>query len=161
MLILSRQIISRGFLFRQTYVCNEVMIPECKTMPYNWTRLPNFLAHKTQGFARISFQQYIPLIRTNCSEQLVFFLCALTLPICVDGKNIPHPVLPCRSVCEAVKRECLPSLLRLGSKWPSKQKPYNCSFLPTYNEGVCVSPSSFTNNIAQVRSNTTRQSNGG
>ena len=138
-----RDVSSRSFYLPS---CKEITVPQCKSLPYNKTLLPNSLSHTTQFYVWISFQQYIPLIHTNCSTQLVFFLCAMSLPICVNKSQspfgTPHPVLPCRSVCEAVKQECLPTLRRFNETWPQEQE-FNCSLLPDFKKSICISPSSF------------------
>ena len=120
--------------------CELISIPQCRSMPYNMTRFTNSFDQFDQMVANRSFQQYDALIATNCSKDLVFFLCAKSVPFCFSGQGLPHPILPCRSVCQRVKRDCMPVIRRSGGKWPKK---HDCSLLPEYGTSVCITPQAF------------------
>lgn len=116
-------------------ICRDIL-------PYNFTRLPNYLKHKTTTAVveALNNHEYQTLITTNCSSDLVFFLCVLHFPICVQG--IRGPVLPCRSLCNKVRRECLPTIKSFNESWP---KNIDCDNFPIYEKGVCIKKISLHN----------------
>ena len=67
-----------------------------------------------------------------CFEDLLFFVCTLFNPICF--KNHPN-VLPCRSECRAVKKQCKDTINKSQLKWPALM---NCNNLPEYETAVCL-----------------------
>lgn len=108
----------------------------CKDiLPYNLTRLPNYLKHHTTDAiaAALDNKEISILIQTNCSTDLAFFLCVLHFPICVQGFR--GPVLPCRNLCNKVRQECTPTITRYGKKWPEE---IHCGNFPVYEKGVCM-----------------------
>lgn len=134
-----------AMLFFTAEASNPLSIPrDCKpfsysickdVLPYNFTRLPNFLKHKTTTAVNnaLDHNNYQTLITTNCSDDLVFFLCVLHFPICVQG--ITGPVLPCKSLCSKVRYECLPTIRSYNETWP---KNIDCDNFPIYEKGVCI-----------------------
>lgn len=116
--------------------CEEIKIPMCLNMPYNLTRLPNLLHHSTQENAQLAVDQFELLRWTKCSDQLEFFLCAMYAPICTR-EFLSEAIPPCRSVCESARRGCEPLLARFSIPWPSNLE---CSSLPLYDRGVCITP---------------------
>lgn len=116
--------------------CQMVNVSMCsRILPYNLTKLPNHRRHYTQTEVRdfLESEDVTKLVKTGCSADLVFFLCVLHLPICV--KEFQSPVLPCRKLCEKVKRECLPTIKNYGREWPSY---IECHRFPNYEKGVCM-----------------------
>ena len=125
--------------------CEPISVPLCRSLPYNLTRFPSTL-HLSQSTAGKNLQKYDSLIRTNCSKYLMFFLCTQSLPICLEAEGLPHPIMPCRSVCQKVKQDCMPAIRRLGgTEWP---RDHDCSLLPEDRAAVCLSPDSFVNNAS-------------
>ena len=119
--------------------CEPISVPLCRSLPYNLTRFPSTL-HLSQSTAGKNLQKYDSLMRTKCSKYLVFFLCTQSLPICLEAEGLPHPIMPCRSVCQKVKQDCMPAIRRLGGKWP---RNHDCSLLPEKRAAVCLTPDSF------------------
>lgn len=117
--------------------CESVKIPLCRNMPYNRTRMPNLMHHSTQENAILAVEQYEVLAKTSCSEMIVFYLCSLYAPICTGMDFQTDAVPPCRSVCERVKTDCEPLLNRYNVSWP---EAFDCSELPQYDRGVCITP---------------------
>lgn len=110
--------------------CEPIRIPTCKDVPYNETIMPNLLNHKTQEDARMELRQFSPLVATQCSKQLPFFLCSMYAPVCtVLTKAVP----PCRALCHRVRTECEISMNDIGFKWP---ETLNCEEFPV--SGLCV-----------------------
>ncbi|KAJ8253136.1 hypothetical protein GJAV_G00209530 [Gymnothorax javanicus] len=116
--------------------CEPVRIPMCKLMPWNMTKMPNHLHHSTQANAVLAIEQFEGLIGTQCSPELLFFLCAMYAPICtLDFQH--DPIKPCKSVCERAKWGCEPVMKRYNHAWPESLA---CEELPVYDRGVCISP---------------------
>ncbi|XP_006825063.1 secreted frizzled-related protein 3-like [Saccoglossus kowalevskii] len=116
--------------------CEPIDIPMCKTMAYNKTRMPNLLHHSTQENAKLAIEQFEPLVNTNCSEYLLFFLCSMYAPICtVEFQTDAIP--PCKTVCLNAKRGCEPIMNEHNVDWPDYLA---CDDLPLYDRGVCISP---------------------
>ncbi|XP_064101578.1 frizzled-9-like isoform X1 [Macrobrachium nipponense] len=115
--------------------CERITIPMCMEMPYNTTRMPNFLGHFSQAEAAIQVHEFMPLVDIGCSHFLRFFLCSLYAPMCtpVVGTAIPS----CRSICLEVKSKCLPVLRSFNFSWPAALE---CSRLPTPGgaDGLCM-----------------------
>ncbi|KAJ8416920.1 hypothetical protein AAFF_G00327980 [Aldrovandia affinis] len=116
--------------------CEPVRIPMCKSMPWNITKMPNHLHHSTQANAVLAIEQFEGLLGTQCSEDLLFFLCAMYAPICtIDFQH--DPIKPCKSVCERAKCGCEPVMKKYNHTWPESLA---CEELPVYDRGVCISP---------------------
>lgn len=107
--------------------CEEITIPMCKEIGYNFTRLPNQFNHETQDEAGLEVHQFWPLVKIQCSPDLRFFLCSMYTPICMDTYTRPLPA--CRSVCERARLGCLPVMQKYGFEWPKRM---SCSKLPEY-----------------------------
>lgn len=100
------------------------------------TKMPNHLHHSTQANAVLAMEQFEGLLGTNCSPDLLFFLCAMYAPICtIDFQH--EPIKPCKSVCERARAGCEPILVRYSHAWPDSLA---CDELPVYDRGVCISP---------------------
>ncbi|XP_054492694.1 secreted frizzled-related protein 3 [Agelaius tricolor] len=130
LLLLGRPPAARGA------ACEPVRIPLCKPLPWNMTKMPNHLHHSTQANAVLAMEQFEGLLGTNCSPDLLFFLCAMYAPICtIDFQH--EPIKPCKSVCERARAGCEPVLVRYSHAWPDSLA---CDELPVYDRGVCISP---------------------
>lgn len=137
--------------------CQSITLPQCKSMPYNLTRFPNDFKHRGPEEVKQSFQdhKYDILLKTKCSDQLMFYLCAKLFPICIDSimtnpspnpttpSHFSKPIQPCRSVCRKVKRDCLPTIRALNETWPENDPIHDCDLLPQYDKDVCISPKAF------------------
>lgn len=125
--------------------CEQIRIPVCQGMPYNMTRMPNLMHHSTQENARLAIGVYDGLLRQNCSEDLLFFLCSMFAPICT-----PHfqkeAIPPCRAVCERAKKGCEPVMNRYNFSWPTT---LDCDSLPEYDKGVCVEPDAIVSSMPE------------
>ena len=109
--------------------CEPIEIKKCQNLGYNYTRMPNGLGQERQVDADMELNTYVPLIETNCSRQVLFFLCAVYVPMC--NQRIPtKPILPCESMCRAVEMRCEGILVSFGFEWPEN---LNCSRFPRQN----------------------------
>lgn len=107
--------------------CQEITIPMCKDIGYNFTSLPNQFNHESQEEAGLEVHQFWPLVKIECSVDLRFFLCSMYTPICME--NYQHPVPACRSVCERARLGCLAVMAKHGFPWPARM---NCERFPEY-----------------------------
>ncbi|KAJ0022652.1 hypothetical protein NQD34_014786 [Periophthalmus magnuspinnatus] len=105
--------------------CQEIAVPLCKGIGYNYTYMPNQFNHDTQDEAGLEVHQFWPLVEIQCSPDLKFFLCSMYTPICLEDYKKPLP--PCRSVCERAKAGCAPLMRQYGFPWPDRMK---CDLLP-------------------------------
>nr|XP_056713688.1 frizzled-8 [Euleptes europaea] len=105
--------------------CQEITVPLCKGIGYNYTSMPNQFNHDTQDEAGLEVHQFWPLVEIQCSADLRFFLCSMYTPICLEDYKKPLP--PCRSVCERAKAGCAPLMRQYGFAWPDRMR---CERLP-------------------------------
>lgn len=68
--------------------------------------------------AEARIQDFLPLVQTNCSPLLKFFLCSLYAPMCTElvGETLTIPA--CKSMCLQVKAKCEPLLQTFNFEWP-------------------------------------------
>ncbi|GAB6028324.1 frizzled receptor [Chamberlinius hualienensis] len=109
--------------------CEEITIPMCRGIGYNYTSLPNQFNHDTQEEAGLEVHQFWPLVEIQCSPDLKFFLCSMYAPICMEDYKYPLPA--CRSVCERARSGCAPLMRQYGFAWPERM---NCDKLPEYGD---------------------------
>lgn len=110
-------------------VCQEISVPLCRGIGYNYTYMPNQFNHDTQDEAGLEVHQFWPLVEIQCSPDLRFFLCSLYTPICLEDYKKPLP--PCRSVCERAKAGCAPLMRQYGFPWPDRMR---CDLLPVQGD---------------------------
>lgn len=109
-------------------VCEPIRIDSCRGVGYNKTGMPNSIGHELQQDAELQFQTFVPLIQYGCSSQLKFFLCSVYVPMC--NEKVPENILPCRPLCESVRKRCQPVLLEFGFMWPPA---LDCDRFPSEN----------------------------
>ena len=120
--------------------CENIKIDECKTLGYNATTPLDMYSDVARNLEY--GKNYIKFVsRYACSKNALFFLCSVYSPICFE--NSPEPILPCRSLCEQVKRNCSRYIKLAYLHWPKELK---CDSLPEYHNGFCVTPNAFTSN---------------
>ncbi|MBN3322511.1 FZ10B protein, partial [Atractosteus spatula] len=109
--------------------CQHIVIPLCKDIGYNMTRMPNLMGHEDQGEAAIKLHEFAPLIEFGCHSHLKFFLCSLYAPMCTEQVSTPIPA--CRVMCEQARQKCSPIMEQFSFKWPDS---LDCSKLPNKND---------------------------
>ena len=108
----------------------------CHGLGYSLVQMPNYFKYETQKEAEERIEDYTQLVNVDCSPSLQFFLCVLYVPPCVINMN--HIILPCREVCEEVRRGCEPKLIAAGYPWPPIMA---CKQFPLYGKkGFCLKP---------------------
>lgn len=114
--------------------CRPLQFASCRKLGYNETR-PLEDVYRSTPMQEL--RQYIKMIdRIRCSPDALFFLCTVYSPVCFQ--QYTTRVLPCRSVCERVRRGCMPFVQMAGFSWPYE---LDCQGFPEYNTGVCIRPS--------------------
>ncbi|XP_010894022.1 frizzled-10 [Esox lucius] len=109
--------------------CQQIVIPLCKDIGYNMTRMPNLMGHEDQNEAAIKLHEFAPLIEYGCHTHLKFFLCSLYAPMCTEQVSTPIPA--CRVMCEQARQKCSPIMEKFTFQWPDS---LDCSRLPTKND---------------------------
>ncbi|CAL8261007.1 unnamed protein product [Merluccius merluccius] len=132
--LFARPCLSTVFDLGQSTRC--VAIPNqmkvCQNVGYSEMRLPNFLGHSSlEGEVVPRSEDWRPLLQTGCHPQAQAFLCSLIAPVCLDTF-----ILPCRSLCVAVRDGCAPVLACQGHAWP---EALDCDRFPA-EEDMCLSP---------------------
>ena len=102
--------------------CEKIKIPLCQNFGYNLTSMPNMFNH-TQEEAALEIQQFLPLVKTKCSPELMFFLCSMYAPKCQP--NSKDEVPPCRSTCRRARKGCAPLMRQNGFSWPERMRCRN------------------------------------
>ena len=103
--------------------CEPITIPICREIPYNTTIFPNLMGHTNQDDANNEVYQYFPLVKVNCSADILLFLCSMYAPVCTI---LERPLQPCRSLCESA-RQCEKLMQKFGFPWPQS---FECSKFP-------------------------------
>ena len=116
--------------------CQPVTIQACKSLGYNKTLLTDSVYLLNMRKSEIT--PFIELFRNEpYYQQLLFYVCMMFNPICF--KNYKTQVLPCRSVCENVKKQCYSKLKKYQIDWPTQ---FDCSNLHDHDSNVCIKPNS-------------------
>ncbi|XP_062843511.1 frizzled-8-like [Trichomycterus rosablanca] len=119
----------KSWVAARELVCEEIAVPLCKSIGYNYTYMPNSFKHDTQDEAGLEVHQFWPLVEIHCSADLRFFLCSMYTPICL--KDYGKPLPPCRSVCERARAGCAPLMRQYGFPWPERMR---CELLPVQGD---------------------------
>ncbi|KAJ8280316.1 hypothetical protein GJAV_G00053140 [Gymnothorax javanicus] len=109
--------------------CEPIVIPMCRGIGYNMTRMPNFMRHESQTEAAIKLNEFAPLVEYGCDAHLRFFLCSLYAPMCTD--KVSTSIHACRPMCEQARQKCSPIMEKFSFGWPDS---LDCSKLPTKND---------------------------
>ncbi|TRY71210.1 hypothetical protein TCAL_08713 [Tigriopus californicus] len=99
-------------------VCEPIKAHMCDSLGYNQTGMPNFGNSTRQADALTTLETFIPLVMTQCSPDIQFFLCAVYIPVCQSDVEIQPLIGPCRPLCERVRQRCEKTLMGFNSVWP-------------------------------------------
>uniref|UniRef100_A0A8B9TGG9 Corin, serine peptidase n=1 Tax=Anas platyrhynchos TaxID=8839 RepID=A0A8B9TGG9_ANAPL len=119
--------------------CEPITLELCMNLPYNYTSYPNYLGHRTQKEASVSWESSLfpALVQTNCYKYLMFFACTILVPKCDPNTN--HRIPPCRTLCVQSKERCESVLGIVGLQWPEDT---DCTQFPDDNSDnqTCLTP---------------------
>ncbi|XP_071663558.1 atrial natriuretic peptide-converting enzyme isoform X3 [Patagioenas fasciata] len=119
--------------------CEPITLELCMNLPYNYTYYPNYLGHRTQKEASVSWESSLfpALVQTNCYKYLMFFACTILVPKCDPHTNQRIP--PCRTLCVQSKERCESVLGIVGLQWPEDT---DCSQFPDEKSDnqTCLTP---------------------
>ncbi|XP_068799071.1 atrial natriuretic peptide-converting enzyme isoform X4 [Struthio camelus] len=119
--------------------CEPITLELCMNLPYNYTNYPNYLGHRTQKEASISWESSLfpALVQTNCYKYLMFFACTILVPKC--DPHTSQRIPPCRTLCEQSKERCESVLGIVGLQWPEDT---DCTQFPDENSDnqTCLTP---------------------
>lgn len=134
-IIFSFLLLISGVISQYPPPCENLTIPICRNLGYNYTSMPNKFNHANQEEARYMLYQFSALLKTHCSEDLLLFLCSLYAPVCIEDYKRQLP--PCSSVCVRVKSGCGSIMKKYGFGWPDQMK---CGHFPKYGdkENLCM-----------------------
>ncbi|CAI4224509.1 unnamed protein product [Auanema sp. JU1783] len=104
----------------------------CNGIQYKHMRLPNLLEHETLNEAIHASRDWESLLKLNCHPDTQLFLCSLFAPICIPSMD--REILPCRSLCLAVKQGCENRMRNYGFPWPEM---LSCQKYPEDNN-MCI-----------------------
>lgn len=119
--------------------CEPITIPFCLGIAYNETIMPNLFGQQ-QDDAGFEVQQYVPLVKIQCSHDLQFFLCSIFVPVCTI---MERPLPPCRSLCVSARNGCESIMNRFQIDWPDNLE---CSKFPENGQPdqLCVGENNVT-----------------
>lgn len=125
-------------------ICEPLKLRICASAGYNWVQFPNYFNQTHQNDASRSLVHYWPLVEANCSPYFAQFLCSFYTPICTDvlprGRGaVKGNILPCRSLCEKVTRQCGTIMRVYEYTWP---RGVECNMLPEDGKETCFYPNS-------------------
>ena len=108
---------------------------------YKWTHFPHG-DFKTQKDAYKEFKTYSEILNSNCSAEMLAFLCYHHFPSCSPDQEA-QPKVPCRSVCRKARNGCESCL----KKWPDH---FDCDYYSVKEDCVTLKDidnytSTFTN----------------
>lgn len=114
-------------------------IPMCAEIGYSNTGLPNILHQDNVDEINSELESYNALIRSNCSNALIYLLCSVYAPFCFSMyvRNV-YTVLtlpPCQNLCKEVEVGC-----RATVEQANLPTHLDCSKYPKYG-GLCFGPS--------------------
>ncbi|XP_023321310.1 protein mom-5 [Eurytemora carolleeae] len=112
--------------------CEHITIKQCTNINYNMTIMPNSLGHFDQEEAGRGIMTFNPLIKTQCSRYIQYFLCTVYAPVCTV---LHEPIPPCRSLCQAARNGCEDLMKKFGMEWPDN---LDCDKYPRGQEELCI-----------------------
>ncbi|KXJ24952.1 Frizzled-5 [Exaiptasia diaphana] len=124
--------------------CEKLKLIMCNGVGYKWIQFPNYFNQTHQHDVDRSIYHYWPLVEVQCSKFFTHFLCSFYTPVCTDllprnKATIKGNILPCRSLCEKVNRECGPLMQTYKFTWPEAM---DCEKLPEDGKETCYYPNS-------------------
>ncbi|KAA8594455.1 hypothetical protein FQN60_011590 [Etheostoma spectabile] len=100
--------------------CTELNLGYCNDMEYSRTIFPNILGHRSRLEAESGAEYLLlsvihGLLNGECSPEIRLLGCSVVASPCRDDKMIK----PCRSTCEALRRDCAHAFEAIDMAWPT------------------------------------------
>lgn len=74
----------------------------------------------------------MPLVESQCSDNILYFLCSVFTPLC--SEHFQDGISSCQSLCHQVRNDCLSQLSEFDLELPI----FNCSRFPESNNQMCM-----------------------
>uniref|UniRef100_A0ABM5GHK1 Carboxypeptidase Z isoform X2 n=1 Tax=Pogona vitticeps TaxID=103695 RepID=A0ABM5GHK1_9SAUR len=99
--------------------CVDTTLTSCNDVSYSKTTYPNLLDQKSREVIEYSSEYILMsvlhnLLQGECNPDLRLLSCSIMAPKCEEGNIIK----PCRKVCEALRKNCLPAFDAIDMAWP-------------------------------------------
>ncbi|XP_020347183.1 carboxypeptidase Z [Oncorhynchus kisutch] len=99
--------------------CMDIMMNYCDDMSYTHTVFPNILGHRTREEAELGPEYLLVsvvhnLLNGECTPDIRMLGCSVLVPRCEKEKVLK----PCRSTCEAVRKNCYHAFEGIEMAWP-------------------------------------------
>ncbi|XP_057698389.1 carboxypeptidase Z isoform X1 [Corythoichthys intestinalis] len=99
--------------------CTEMHLSYCNDVGYTSTIFPNILGHRTRMDAESGAEYLLlsvihGLLNGECSPDIRLVGCSVLASPCRDDKIVK----PCRSTCEALKKDCFHTFEAIDMAWP-------------------------------------------
>ncbi|XP_063780273.1 carboxypeptidase Z [Pseudophryne corroboree] len=99
--------------------CSDNSLGYCDDLPYSKIMFPNALNHQSRGDTEFSAEYILlsvidNLLQGECNPDIRLVGCSILAPRCEKNKIIK----PCRKVCDALKKTCLPAFDAIDMAWP-------------------------------------------
>ncbi|XP_066488463.1 carboxypeptidase Z [Tiliqua scincoides] len=100
-------------------ICEDISLGSCNDVSYSKTAYPNLLDQKSRQVIEYSSEYILMsvlhnLLQGECNPDLRLLGCSVIAPKCEAGKIVK----PCRHVCEALRKSCLPAFDAIDMAWP-------------------------------------------
>ena len=117
---------------QQNLQCSEVEVALCQNALNDTYFTPATKERQTT----MRLEDFIPLVKVQCSTHSLLFVCLSHLPFCTSYNKV-QTLMPCCSVCEDVLKHCFKYFTIIQLPWP---KHFNCSYFPRH-PAICIKPS--------------------
>ncbi|XP_041642152.1 carboxypeptidase Z isoform X2 [Cheilinus undulatus] len=109
----------RNSVFEEKSTCTELNLGYCNDVEYSRTIFPNILGHRSVSEAESGTEYLLlsvihGLLNGECSPEIRLVGCSVLASPCQDDKMIK----PCRSTCEALRKDCLHAFEAIEMAWP-------------------------------------------
>nr|XP_043876188.1 carboxypeptidase Z-like isoform X1 [Solea senegalensis] len=99
--------------------CSDVQLSYCDDMPYTQTMFPNILGHKSREESEAGAEYLLmsvveSLLGGECNPEIRMLGCSVLTPRCEKAQVLR----PCRSTCEAVRKQCSHAFDGIQMAWP-------------------------------------------
>ncbi|KAG2465902.1 CBPZ Carboxypeptidase, partial [Polypterus senegalus] len=99
--------------------CTDILLGYCDDVSYTKTMFPNLLDNKNREEVELSAEYVLlsvvhTLLQGECTPDIRIMGCSIIAPRCENDKILK----PCRSSCEALRKNCLHAFEAIDMSWP-------------------------------------------